>query len=530
MLGNAIKMAFKSLWTSKMRTFLTMLGVIIGVTTVALLTTVSNGATQSIMDALGRESRMITLLTSSTKKSFTLTELNALASGLEKNEANGTFTYTAVAKGDVVIEKSSHKINGEFNGEALVFRIGSTVNAVDDKFVELRDLKVDGRFAQAADECVVDREFINAFLKGKSDSEVLNSTVFLGGKIATYNYSFKSKVKADIEEFHKELVKMLDEKGYTGEIPEYDESLIIEDGEYFVYESYVDPIESLDPDSLLTRVYNHIDGLDYEFAEGYSVTIDETFEGGKDYEIVGILVEEDAALMGSGDTQSNMGQVGGNIGALIEYSKRKQGNVYVTFSDDNAHFFEKDVIEDVQLNGAYFLFDSEDVIDAASINMGLGMMNLGFPNLFEDFMIIPMKTVSQIMGATMDILTIMLTVIASISLIIGGIGIMNIMLVAVTERTREIGIRKAIGAKKSSIRLQFLIEALIVSLIGGGIGLFISFIGSLIIGSVMGIALAMPLWVIAMSLGFCVLIGVIFGMYPAIKASNLMPIDALRHD
>ena len=130
----------------------------------------------------------------------------------------------------------------------------------------------------------------------------------------------------------------------------------------------------------------------------------------------------------------------------------------------------------------------------------------------------------------MNVLTIMLTVISSISLIVGGIGIMNIMLVAVSERTREIGIRKAIGAKRSSILTQFLVEALVVSLLGGAIGLTISWIGSLIIGALMGIALPMPFWVIAMSLGFCVVIGVAFGMYPAIKASRLEPIEALRHD
>ena len=107
---------------------------------------------------------------------------------------------------------------------------------------------------------------------------------------------------------------------------------------------------------------------------------------------------------------------------------------------------------------------------------------------------------------------------------------MNIMLVAVTERTREIGIRKAIGAKKSSILVQFLIEALMLSIVGGAIGLVISAIASAIIGSVMGVSMAMPFWVIAMSIGFCTAIGLIFGMFPAVKASNMQPIDALRRE
>ena len=107
---------------------------------------------------------------------------------------------------------------------------------------------------------------------------------------------------------------------------------------------------------------------------------------------------------------------------------------------------------------------------------------------------------------------------------------MNIMLVAVSERTREIGVRKAIGAKKSSILSQFLVEALTLSLFGGLIGLGISFVGTIIIGYVMDITLVMPAWVILMSFGFCTAIGLIFGMFPAIKASNMEPIDALKRD
>lgn len=526
MLGNSIKMAFKSLWASKMRTFLTMLGVIIGVTTVALLTTVSNGATQSIMDALGKESRLITMLTPN--KEFKIADLDKLVGRLEEDEKNGDFIYTAVAKGDVQVNKASEKLKSEHEGQKVVLRIGGTVHGVDANFKNVRNLKINGRFVENDNECVIDSAFIKAYLKSKPDSEVLGSNVYLGGKITKYNYTFTTSNYDDIAEFHKELVKMCE--NYRIGAQPFDESLIQTVAGGYSYSSWIDPIATLDPESLLPRVYEHMEELTYEFAEGYTVEVSETFEGGREYTIVGILVEEDAALMGSGD-MSGMSSAGGALGALAEYSKLTQGNVYVALTDANAYFFEDAAsLSEIKLNGVYFLFDSEDVIDNASISIGTVMMQEFSFKLFEDFMIIPMKTVSQIMGTTMDIMTILLTVIASISLIIGGIGIMNIMLVAVTERTREIGIRKAIGAKKSSIRLQFLIEALVVSLIGGAIGLLISFIGSIIIGSVMGIAMAMPLWVIAMSLGFCVLIGVIFGMYPAIKASNLMPIDALRHD
>ena len=162
-----------------------------------------------------------------------------------------------------------------------------------------------------------------------------------------------------------------------------------------------------------------------------------------------------------------------------------------------------------------------------AISLALMQAQFGY---MTDFMVVSMSSVASIVDSVMNTLTIMLTVISIVSLIIGGIGIMNIMLVAVTERTREIGIRKAIGAKKSSILTQFLVEALMLSLVGGAIGLGISAIGCAIIGHFMGVAISMPLWVIGMSVGFCTAIGLIFGMFPAIKASRMQPIDALRRE
>jgi len=128
-----------------------------------------------------------------------------------------------------------------------------------------------------------------------------------------------------------------------------------------------------------------------------------------------------------------------------------------------------------------------------------------------------------------------LVAIAAISLLVGGIGIMNIMLVTVTERTREIGIRKAIGAERSSIITQFLIEAAVICSIGGLIGIAIGYVGTMIAGKLMedvfdGMIL-MPEPTIAIgAFLFSVVLGIIFGMYPAIKASGLQPVVALRAD
>ena len=120
--------------------------------------------------------------------------------------------------------------------------------------------------------------------------------------------------------------------------------------------------------------------------------------------------------------------------------------------------------------------------------------------------------------------------IAAISLIVGGIGIMNIMLVTVTERTREIGIRKAIGAERRSIIAQFLIEAAVICGIGGVLGILIGCMGSLVAGKFLldGMILWPDQGIVTGAFLFSVVLGIIFGMYPAVKASGLQPVEALR--
>ena len=135
-----------------------------------------------------------------------------------------------------------------------------------------------------------------------------------------------------------------------------------------------------------------------------------------------------------------------------------------------------------------------------------------------------LSTISQITG----VLTLAMGGIAAISLIVGGIGIMNIMLVSVTERTREIGLRKAVGAKPSDIRNQFLIEAMTLSGIGGIIGIVLGIGFSLVIGRFF--TTTVPLWSVALSFGFSMLVGILFGVAPAIRASRLDPIQALRYE
>ncbi len=146
------------------------------------------------------------------------------------------------------------------------------------------------------------------------------------------------------------------------------------------------------------------------------------------------------------------------------------------------------------------------------------------------FMVINQAQMLESVATITGTLSLMLGGIAGISLLVGGIGIMNIMLVSVTERTREIGIRKAIGARRRSILTQFLIESVVVSLLGGFIGVMLGIAGTAALGSLMDIKTTVSLPVIMMSASFSAGIGIFFGWYPANKASKLNPIDALRFE
>jgi putative ABC transport system permease protein len=148
----------------------------------------------------------------------------------------------------------------------------------------------------------------------------------------------------------------------------------------------------------------------------------------------------------------------------------------------------------------------------------------------DDFVVRNMTDAAQTFQQMTTIMTLLLGSIAAISLIVGGIGIMNIMLVSVTERTREIGIRMAVGARPSYVRMQFLMESVALSLMGGLIGVIIGGGLAIVVSKVLGWPTLVSALSVLISFGFATVIGVFFGYYPAHKAAALDPIEALRYE
>ena len=151
-------------------------------------------------------------------------------------------------------------------------------------------------------------------------------------------------------------------------------------------------------------------------------------------------------------------------------------------------------------------------------------------NTEDDFTVRNQTEIAKAATSSTAVMSALLAAIASISLLVGGIGIMNIMLVSVTERTREIGIRMAIGARGSDVLTQFLVESVVMSILGGIVGLGAGYGGSMLLARLTGWNTAVPLSAVLLAVGFSAGVGVFFGYYPARKAAALNPIEALRYE
>jgi putative ABC transport system permease protein len=152
------------------------------------------------------------------------------------------------------------------------------------------------------------------------------------------------------------------------------------------------------------------------------------------------------------------------------------------------------------------------------------------PDQADDFTLKNMAEVLKVQEASSRVLTTLLAAIAGVSLLIGGIGVMNIMLVSVTERTREIGLRMAVGARARDISTQFLVEAVTLSLVGGVAGVAVGLIASHAIAHFAQWRTIIQPQAVLMAFGFAAAVGVFFGLYPARKAARIQPIEALRHE
>jgi putative ABC transport system permease protein len=221
---------------------------------------------------------------------------------------------------------------------------------------------------------------------------------------------------------------------------------------------------------------------------------------GTSFTVIGVLEESESTIGGSSNDK-----------ALIPVSTAER-------------FFRSPGIKSINIQA-----ESPESVAGVQVQLEAFLLRI-FNNDQEAYRILNQTDMLSTIGEVTDMLTMMLGGIAGISLVVGGIGIMNIMLVSVTERTREIGIRKAIGAKRKDILSQFIIEAAVISGIGGLIGVIFGVIGSYIISNVMGLQMTIIFSILIISFVFSLAIGMFFGIYPANKASRLKPVDALMYE
>ncbi len=243
-----------------------------------------------------------------------------------------------------------------------------------------------------------------------------------------------------------------------------------------------------------------------EYPVGQFIYVD-----GNRFQVVGVLEEKGGMSAMSGDDQT----------------------IYVPLTTAQARLFpERTLSNERPVNMIYTMVVDESQTSAAEQQITALLRVRHDIDLGEedDFSIINQQEILDISSQITGVLTTFLGAIAGISLLVGGIGIMNIMLVTVTERTREIGIRKAVGATSGAILVQFLIESLVLTLVGGLVGIGLGVGGANLVSQFMDISAKATPDVIALAAGVCGLIGLVFGVYPATRAARLHPIEALRYE
>jgi putative ABC transport system permease protein len=405
-LGMNLSIAFDALMANKLRSGLTMLGVVIGVMSVVALLAVGQGTQDSITASISG------------------TGLNVLTINPGRGGFGGGNAQTLTIRDAEALERGLRGIDGVLPQYTQTFRLSSDV---DDLLTNVR------------------------------------------GVVATY----AEKVQLDLGDG-----RFFNQSEYDGRA----RVVVIGSGVAEDLFGGIDPI-------------------------GRSIRID-----GTRFEVTGVLAEQEQA--GPGADPNDDVYIPLSTGYRVLYQATARGSTADLVSNIRVSVINLDDVDDVKAQIEAILRAEHD-------------LNADEDN---DFSITDQRalldTVSQITG----ILTVMLGAIASISLIVGGIGIMNISLVSVTERTREIGLRKALGARSSSILRQFLIETIFLSVLGGLIGVLLG-VGIAVALSASGVLDASVTWQsVALGLGFSIVVGVFFGVYPATRASALQPIEALRYE
>ncbi len=276
----------------------------------------------------------------------------------------------------------------------------------------------------------------------------------------------------------------------------------------------------------ITAAYEDVQGLTIEQGRGIS-----SFDQEENLAVCVIGVGAADDLFGTADVLDHSVKISGQtfriIGVLEEEDSDMMGStndsLYIPLSRAQR------IMKQTSINEFYVSAQSEDTLSAAQADV----QDFLFEKYNDEdaYMVINMSSIVDIVNTVLGTMSLMLGAIAAISLVVGGIGIMNIMLVSVTERTREIGIRKAIGAQRSDITVQFMIESMVISLMGGVIGMVICQIILTVMNHIWtDYHFAITPSVGALALGFSIAIGLIFGIYPASKAAKLKPINALRYE
>ena len=430
-----IRLAFQGIWGHKMRSFLTMLGIIIGIASIITIVSTIKGTNEQIkQNLIGSGSNVVTvqLYQDSYTYDFQYNPLPAEVTPIDETIRSQLESLDGVEKVSFFTRRQwSEQVTAgklSFNGNVL---------GIDKAYLEIHDLHI-----------AYGRNFTEA------DYGKFRKVVLLDKNAAATLFPGQYPVGQTIE-IKKEPFTVIG---------------VVEKGEAFkpAISTWEDYYMYTDTSGGNIYMPGSTWPVTYKFDEPQSVAV-------------------------QASSTDDMTRAGKNVADFLTASQIRGGSVSAEVPEEDG---EAEVVE-----GSSFSYRSEDLLEQA-------------------------QQLQEMSNATNQ----QLIWIASISLLVGGIGVMNIMLVSVTERTSEIGLKKALGAKKRRIRIQFLTEAAVLTSIGGIIGVIIGILLAQLISITNGIPVAISVPAIAISVGFSTVIGVVFGMLPAVKAANLNPIDALRRE